>query len=391
MQRTASYAEQDKYWALYFHDDWKVNPRLTLNIGLRYELESPVTERFNRSVQSFAFDEANPIEAAARAAYARNPIPELPVGQFRTPGGLTFAGANGNGRNYWQGEKNNVMPRFGFAYLLRPKTVMRGGYGWFFNSIGVNQTDSIQTGFSQSTPIQASVDSGLTFVATTANPFPNGLTPALGAEGGLRTNLGQSISFFPDRRKQAYAQRWSLGFQHEIPMGYVIEASYVGNRGTRLNVNREINAIPRQYLSTRTDQRDVAVINYLGQQFPNPFLGLSPVYTQNISRGQLLKPYPHFNDVDVNEPIGYSWYHSLQSKVEKRFSQGYTVQVSYTWSKAMEATAYLYDAAESLHEVISGLDRPHRFVGSGIWELPFGRKRRWGDNWHPVANFIAGG
>ncbi|HET8549356.1 MAG TPA: carboxypeptidase-like regulatory domain-containing protein [Bryobacteraceae bacterium] len=390
MVRTASYAEQDKYWGLYVHDDWKITRTLTLNLGVRYEYETPITERFDRSVRGFAFGAANPIEAAARTAYARNPIPELPVDQFRAQGGLTFVGVDGNPREYWKGEKNNIMPRIGFAWQLFPKTVVRGGYGMFYNSIGVNRTNSVQNGFSQSTPIQASTNSGLSFQATTANPFPSGLTPAPGASGGLRTSLGQDIRFFSAERKQPYAQRWSVGLQQEVMMGFVIEAAYVGNKAVRLPVDRELNPVPRQYLST-SPVRDQPAITFLSASFPNPFFGLGPVYTQNISRSQLLRPYPHFGDVRVSEPIGYSWYHSLQSRVEKRFSHGYTLQMSYTFSKTMEATSFLNDSDPFLHEVISQLDRPHRFVGSGIWELPFGRGRKWGGSWHRVVNFVAGG
>jgi hypothetical protein len=391
MTRTASYAEQDKYFSLYVHDDWKVTQKLTLNIGLRYEIETPITERYDRSVRGFAYDQANPIDAAARANYARNPIPELSVSQFRSMGGLTFVNADGNGRTYWKGEKNNLMPRFGFAYQALPKTVVRGGYGIFYNTIGINLTNSIQTGFSQSTPIQASLDNGLTFQARTSNPFPNGLIAPLGAAGGLATNLGQDLTFFQEERKQPYAQRWSLGLQQEVPAGFVIEAAYVGNRTTRLGVERNINALPAQYLSTSTTQRDQATIDFLNAQFPNPFAGLNPIYGQNTSRSQLLRPYPQFGNIRVSEPIGYSWYHSLQSRIEKRFSQGYTVQASYTWSKSMEATEFLNEQDPTLSEVVSSLDRTHRLVGSGIWELPFGRKRHWGQNWHPALHFIAGG
>jgi hypothetical protein len=390
MTRTASYAEQDKYFALYIHDDWKITQKLTLNLGLRYELETPITERYNRSVKSFAYDQVNPLDAAARANYARNPIPELPVSQFRAMGGLTFVGEDGN-RNYWNGEKNNFMPRIGFAYQALPKTVVRGGYGIFYNTIGINLTNSIQTGFSQSTPIQASLDSGLTFQARTENPFPTGLIPPAGAAGGLATNLGQDLTFFQVDRKQPYAQRWTLGLQQEVPAGFVIEAAYVGNRATRLGVERNINATPAQYLATSTTERDQATINFLNATFPNPFAGLNPIYAANTSRAQLLRPYPQFGNIRVSEPIGYSWYHALQSRIEKRFSKGYTVQVSYTWSKAMEATEFLNEQDPTPYEVVAALDRTHRLVGSGIWELPFGRGRHWGSDWHPVTHFVAGG
>ncbi|HET8547265.1 MAG TPA: carboxypeptidase-like regulatory domain-containing protein [Bryobacteraceae bacterium] len=390
LQRTASLAEQDKFIGLFIHDDFKVTRRLTLNLGLRYELETPVTERFNRSVAHFAFGQSNPIEAQARANYARNPIPELPVDRFRVLGGLTYVGVNGNPRTYWEGEKNNLMPRFGFAFQALPKTVLRGGYGIFYDTIGVNKTDSIQTGFSQSTPIQASLDSGVSYVATTADPFPSGLIEPLGASGGLTTNLNQAISFFPLQRRQPYVQRWSFGLQQELPAAFLFESTYVGSRGTRLSVNRNINNTPAEYLS-RSPVRDTAAINFLNQAFPNPFLGTNPIYGANISRANLLKPYPQFGNIMVAEPIGYSWYHSLQSRIDKRFSRGFTFQVSHTWSKSMEATEFLNPSDPRPYESISALDRTHRIVGSGIWEMPVGRGRPYAGNMPGVLDFFVGG
>lgn len=390
LARTATLAEQDQFLGLFIHDDFKVTPRLTLNLGLRYELETPVTERFNRSVAGFASSQPNPIEPQARANYARAPIPELPPEQFRVFGGLTFVGVNGNPRTYWKGEKNNFMPRIGLAWQIRRTLVLRAGYGLFFDTIGVNKTDSIQTGFSISTPIQASLDNGLSFIATTANPFPNGILTPAGAAGGLMTNLGQAISFFPPRRLQPYMQRWSLGFQQQLPVAFLLEASYVASRGTRLQVARQINNTPAEHLS-RSPTRDQRTIDYLNQAFPSPFFGLHPVYTANISRASLLRPYPHFGNISVTEPIGYSWYHSLQSRLERRFSSGFTLQLSYTWSKTMEAVEFLNAVDSRPYESVSALDRPHRLVASGIWEIPFGRSRRWGASAPRLLDFFAGG
>lgn len=387
---TASIAEQNTNWGLYLQDDWKLTSKLTVNWGLRYEYESPVRERYNRSVAHFAFDQPNPVEAQARANYARSPIPELPAGQFRVPGGLTFAGVNGNGRSYWNGEKNNLMPRFGLAYQLLPKTVLRAGYGLFFGTIGVNATDSIQTGFSQSTPIQASLDSGLSYRATNANPFPTGLIAPPGSRGGLATNLGQSISFFAVDRKQPYIQRWSLGLQQALPSQFLLEASYVGSRGTRLGVNRNLNNTPEQYLS-RLPVRDQPTINFLSQQFANPLAGTNPIYGVNISRANLLRPFPQFSNVMVNEPIGYSWYHSLQVRGERRFSRGFTFLLAYTWAKNMEAAEFLNPTDPIPYESIASLDRPHHLVVSWIWELPFGRNKRFGSGWPRALDVIAGG
>jgi carboxypeptidase family protein/TonB-dependent receptor-like protein len=391
MTRSASFAAQDKFFGFFMQDDFKLSPKLTLNLGLRYELETPITERFDRLVAGFAFDQANPLEAAARATYALDPIPELPVAQFRALGGLQFVNQGGNGRSPFKGEKNNFLPRFGLAWQPFDKLVVRGGYGIYFDTLGVNTTAPIQTGFSQSTPIQASPDNGITYVATIANPFPNGLLAPREAGGGLLTNVGQAISFFDPNMKHAYAQRWSFGLQYELPMGFVADAAYVANRGTRLAVTRNYNATPNRYLST-SPQRDVATIDFLSRPFRNPFFGLDPIFTnRNITREQLLRPFPHFGAINVEEPIGYSWFHSLQSKVEKRFARGFTFQLAYTWSKQMDAVEFLNAGDPMPYETISSGDRAHRVAASGILELPFGKGRRFASDLPAWADTIAGG
>ncbi len=389
MSITDSYVEQDKYFALYFQDDWKISRKLSVNLGLRYEYESPITERFDRAAIHFAGTTPNPLNDAARANYARNPIPELAAADFRAMGGLVFAGQNG--RTYWESEKTNFQPRIGFAYQLKPKTILRGGYGVFTASIGVNYTNTNQTGFSQSTPIQASLDNGLTFLATTANPFPNGLISPVRSSAGLSTNLGQGVSFYNDRRSHPYSQRFSFGVQQELPQKVMVEISYVGNRNTRLNINRELSYTPGQYLST-SPVRDQTTIDFLGRTFPNPFAGLNPIYGTVTSRGSLLRPYSQFSSVQiVGDPAGYSWYNSLQSRIERRFANSWTVQASYTWSKAMEATEFMNAQDPMPYESLAGLDRTHRLTGSGIWELPFGHKRKWGSGWNRGMDFLAGG
>jgi hypothetical protein len=387
-----SFVEQDKYLALYIADDWKINKKLTVNLGIRYEYEAPLTERFNRAAVHFAGNVPNPLNDAARAAYARSgPIPELPLDRFQAMGGLTFANVAPNGRTYWSGEKLNFQPRVGFAYQFRPKTIVRGGYGIFKASIGINYTDTDQTGFSQDTQIVVTRDNGLSYVATNAHPLPDGLTKPAGASGGLLTNIGQGINFFLENRKQPYAQRWSFGLQQELPMQVMIEASYVGSRNTRVNINRELSHTPAQYLS-KSLVRDQPTIDYLGRTFPNPYFGLNPIYGSTMTRANLLRPYNQFSSVQIiGDPAGYSWYHSLQTRIERRFASGWTVQSSYTWSKTMEAREFLNASDPMPSEVIADLDRTHRLTGSGIWEMPFGRKRKWGASWHPALNFIAGG
>ncbi|MGH9659068.1 MAG: hypothetical protein ACRD96_11030, partial [Bryobacteraceae bacterium] len=171
---------------------------------------------------------------------------------------------------------------------------------------------------------------------------------------------------------------------------YLLEGSYVGNRGTRLGVDRQINNTPAQYLST-SPVRDQRTFDFLSFQTPNPFRGTNPIYGTNISRGNLLRPYPHFGNIVVEEPIGYNWYHSLQMRIEKRFSQGYTFGLAYTWSKLMEAVEFLNSTDALPTEAISGQDRPQRIAVSGIYEFPFGRGRQFGGSMPKALDLVAGG
>jgi hypothetical protein len=390
MVRSASFIIKDRYLGAYIHDDFQITSRLTVNMGLRYELEQPLTERDDRLVAGFAFDTPNPIEAAARANYALNPIPEIPVEAFRVLGGLTWVGQDGLGRSPFRGETNNFMPRLGLAYQPTETTVLRAGYGVYYDTIGVNTTRALQTGFSQSTPIQASLDNGLTYVATLANPFPQGLLPPRGPAGGLTTNLGQNLEFYSRDRKHPYSQRWSVSVQQALPGQILAEATYVGNHGSRLPAVRNINATPLQYLST-LPVRDQARINSLTTQIPNPFRGLDPIYGATISRANLLRPYPEFGNITVEESIGASQYHSVQFRGERRFSRGYTFQATYTWSQLMEAVEFLNAADPMPTEVIGVFDRPHRVTLSGIWEIPVGRGRRFGAGLPNALDAIVGG
>lgn len=380
INQPADYAEQSTTWGFFIHDDWKVNDRLTLNIGLRYEIEGALSERYNRSVTGFDFAAVQPIEAAARAAYAKNPTPEIPADQFNVRGGLLFAPVGGHGSPLYEVPKKNFMPRFGFAYKLDNKTVVRGGYGIFFGFLGQRRGDVNQIGFSASTPLNVTLDNGLTFRETLSNPFQNGRAVPKGAADGIQTFLGQAISFFNQKPLSPYMQRWQLGVQRELPGGVVAEVAYVGNRGTHIEVTRNINALPNKYLST-SPTRDQATIDYLSATLPNPFLNLMPgtagtaFRSSRIARSQLLRPYPQFGDINTTTNEGYSWYHSLQLHAEKRFSRGYTFGASYTFSKFMEATELLNAGDPRPTEVISSADRPHRLTINGIYEFPFGKGR----------------
>jgi hypothetical protein len=393
-----SYADQSSVPALFIQDDWKVSRKLTLSIGLRYERPTPVIERYNRSVRGFDANVASPIQAQALANYARSPIPELPVSQFRAMGGLTFAGVNGQPRELWKKNQNLIMPRLGFAYSITPKTVLRGGYGIFFDALGVVNVNVNQTGFSQSTDLVPSLNNGLNYVANLGNPFPSGFAQPIGAAGGLSTSLGQGITFFDPNATSSYMQRWQLGLQRELLANTLIEVSYVGNRGTRMQVSRDLNPIPAQYLST-SPFRDQPAIDFLAAQVANPFYPLLPrtnLAAANIARSQLLRPYPQYNNgnnagVSSAQNIGYAWYHSLQVRGEKRFSRGLNTTLSYTWSKTMEALGYLNPTDPKLEEVISSQDRTHRLAVTAMYELPFGRGKLIAGPSNAIVSKLIGG
>jgi hypothetical protein len=208
-----------------------------------------------------------------------------------------------------------------------------------------------------------------------------------------------NITFFNENPKMPYMQRWQLGVQRELPGSFLVELSYVGNRGTRIEITRNINAISNEYLSQDLvpGPAMTANNNYLSGNLPNPFRGLTAVSAPNLSAGAnrsrsaLLRPFPQFGDLNTTTNQGYSWYHSMQAQFERRFSSGFTIQGSYTFSKFMEAAAYLNAADPLPIETISDFDVPHRFVASGIWELPVGKGRPFGTSLHPVLNGILGG
>jgi hypothetical protein len=377
---------------VYVQDDFRVSSKLTVNIGLRYDVDTPATERFNRSVRGFDFDAVSPIEERARAAYAASPIPELPVSEFRVRGGLTFAGVGGQPRQLWSADRNNFAPRIGITWNPLKNTVVRTGYGIFYVPLGIDRMTVNQSGYTLRNALVPSFDNGLTFAASLSNPFPSGIQRPLGAAGGLATDIGRSISFFNGTPRNGYMQRFSFGVQQELPAQVLVDVSYVGNRGTKLAVNRPYNALPIEYLS-RTGARDQARINFLSAQVPNPFFPLpgTDLAQRTVPRSQLLRPFPHYNGVSGDEPIGYSWYHSMQLRTERRFSHGVTAQFNYTWSKNMEAIGFLNPGDRMLEEVISDIDRTHRLSFSGIWDLPIGRGRTLLSGAPSVVNAIAGG
>jgi hypothetical protein len=372
IDRNAARSNQTRYQAIFFQDDWKVTQRLTLNLGVRYEHEGGTTERFNRNVRGFDEVTPSPIDTAARAAYAANPIPEIDPANFRVRGGLLFASPDHRG--FWRADKNNIQPRLGLAYQINNRTVVRGGWARYTIPYLIDGVQ--QPGFSRSTNLVPTLDNGLTFRANLTNPFPDGVPDPPGSSLGLATFIGRDLEFVPVRRKNGRSDRWEASLQRTLPGQWLIEASYVGNHGYDLTTDTDaVNAIPRRFLSSSA-VRDQATIDFLTANVVNPFRGLAAGTSLDgatVQRQQLLRPFPQFGNIRTHRDDGSSIYHSGQLRIEKRFSRGYTLLASYTWSKLLEKISFLNPTDTQYEKRISGNDAPHRIVLSGIWQIPFAR------------------
>ncbi len=227
IDRNTSRSNQTLYHGIFVHDDFKLSRKLTLNLGLRYEFETATNERFNRNVRGFDSISSSPIEAAAKAAYAANPIPEIPASSFSVKGGLLFP--TESNRGFWDADTNNFQPRIGVAYQVTDKLVLRGGWGVYMVPFVIDGVQ--QPGFSQSTSLVPSLNGGLTFVANLTSPYPNGVITPPGSSGGLATFMGLNINYFPIPINNTMSQRWEFGLQYELPYSWLVEAAYVGNRG----------------------------------------------------------------------------------------------------------------------------------------------------------------
>ena len=377
LQNSKNTATQSFYLAGYIQDDWRITARLTLNLGLRYDIDTPRTERFNRTNY---FDPFAPSPLASQ-------VPQFP----NLTGGLVFVGVDGRPRHQYRWDKNDIAPRFGFAYQLTPRTVLRGGYGHLF---GISHQAAHGTfgssGFRVNHQWVGSSD-GITPLNLLRNPFPLGFPAVPGSRDGLLTETGSSVDAVLYETLTPWTIQWNFNVQRELPGHVLLEAAYVGTRGLQLARNGEgglnLNQLTPDLL---------ALGSRLNEQVDNPFFGRvnrGVLATPRVGRRQLLRPFPQFDTLTPLFSSGASSvYHSLQVTASKRLSHGLQFEGSYTWAKTIDdgmthQNSYDIRASRSLADI----DLAHRFVISYIYELPFGRGRRFGAGMSRALDFAIGG
>lgn len=376
-----------KYFGAYFQDDWRIQPKLTLNLGIRYDYSQPWVERHNRFTD-WSYSAVSPLQ-----------VPTLP----QLKGGLEFLGTNGLSRYEFDPFRKEVQPRLGFAYSLTPMNVLRGGYGIFFAPLGgggFNGNSVPNTGYLATTGWVGTLD-GVTPLNTLSDPFPQGFVLPTDSSLGLSTQLGQSVVGMQRTRPVSYAQQWNLDIQTTLSRNFLLDVAYAGGRGVHLYGDYNPNQLPDQYLSLGGD---------LNSQVSNPFYGFitsGPLSSQTVARSQLLRPYPQFSGVTSGNAsfFGASEYNSLQVKFQRRFADGSSLLASYTFSKLMDnigssETGFPGSTVsgggiqdwDNLAEEwsVAEFDTPHDLVVSGVYELPFGQGKRFLSH-SRAANYLVGG
>jgi hypothetical protein len=371
-----------KYYAPWVQDDIKISRRLTINAGLRWDVLSPITERYNRLNYGFFPNQVNPISSQ---------VNQTQFPGYQVNGGIGFTGLAGNPRAAFNTEWTNIQPRLGAAYQLTSTTVLRGGWGVSYIpqvSFGNNN------GFSQSTPYVATNDAGQTSAGVISNPFPSGVLPPQGSSLGLRTLLGQAPSFADPEGSIGKVYNFSLGVQQILPGQVRIEASYVGSRTNDAPVTKTYNALSAKNLALG-DITQGGNPNYLNQKVANPFQGLLPGTSLNsatVPLQQLLLPFPEFTGLsEQNIPVGKVWYNSLQVGVQKRYAQGLSITGAYTFSKNIQALSYLNPQDANPSRTIVPFDRTHVFTVAPSYELPFGPGRMFLNSSHGLVARLVGG
>ena len=392
------YAAATQNWNIgsFVQDNWRVTDKLTLNIGLRYDLDLPRTERYNR------------ISWLDLTAPSTLKVPGLD----NLKGGLQYA--TKDQRSPFDNNYNGWGPRIGFAYRLKPSTVLRGGYGIFYsqNKAAASGTGQSDQGFLENTNwLNTYQNDGATPWGFLSDPFPGGPRPPTGAKNGLLTDVGFAIAGpLRFRNARPYEQTWSFGIQHQLPWGIVLDTTYIGKKGTHLYFGNAGNV---DYFTPAQAAAFVQNPGYYNNYVPNPFAGIvtdpsSGLSAPTVQLSQLITPYPQFTGVNATDPPwANSSYHSFQLRAEKRFSRGVQFLATYTNQKSIDDSSVggggLTWLGGSLNNVLQDPNNRHLDKSlsqfdiaqilqfSYVYEIPIGRNKRFGGNMNPVLNAVVGG
>ena len=368
-----------RYYAGYVQDDIRLTAKLTINLGLRYEYETGVSESNNHLVTAFDQSKLNPISGAAG-------IPAYGVLQY-----AGVAGASGTCCNPSQAK---IGPRFGFAYQLTPKTTLRGGWGIFYAPTIFSTDGSIAPGYTQTTTYVASNDGNATPANSLSNPFPNGVLQPVGNSLGAATAIGSTFNYLDQNRTAGIIQQFSADVQRELPHGIALEVGYIGSRSSQLqpgtgNNNMNINQLPSSYLSMGSK---------LNTAVPNPFFGhggTGVIGSATVAQSQLLLPFPEYSTIGAVTNPAKAQYDSLVVKAQKRMSAGFTFLATVTWSKNYD-NEFGTGGSNSFNTFsgstpasqpqdyynlrnewsLAAEDTPIRFTNAFTYALPFGKGKR---------------
>lgn len=412
------------YGAAFFQDDWRINSRLILNLGLRWDFETGTGE-VNGAMTNFDLLAASPLQGQQSGAIDRF-VAAVNPNVANNKGLLGFVDGPQTKTNY-----DRFAPRVGFAYKINDKTTVRGGYGIFFVPTSIENPAAQGTNFTSAISQVANQTATLasaTGVRYLTDPFPalfGGIPAPPGTSLGARTRLAQQVFAVEPERDNPYNQQWNLVFQRELTKNTVLDIAYVGSKAVHLPIQtvelNEISASTLAYARANFNQSDACgagpcanVAAFFTQQVANPFRNYfvaqnipganGAVTNQMIQRLQLLRAYPQYTSVQLFRPHwGYSSYNALQINLQRRFTDGLSGTVNYTWSKLLDTggvgngaafldSTAIQDASRFGNEYsLSTLDVPHRFVASWSYELPFGQKKKFGSNLNGVAQFFLGG
>ena len=421
------------YRAAYAQDNWRLTQKLTLNLGFRLEYEGGFKERFNRGLPGFDPNATLPITAAAEAAYvAIADRVGLPASQFKIRGGSMYLDNNG-APDTTHGGNWSYLPRVGFAYTLNDKTVLRGGYGIYADTLNVLNFGVDQFGYNRATGTIVTNNNGVTFngsdpknPATLLNdPFPVRLVDGtrfnvpLGNALGLMARVGRGQSFVNYDWENAKQHRWRFGVQREINRNMAFEIAYLGSFTDNLSltnnnpgdneITRPLSFLPEQFWASGLVRRP-DINTALTQTVPNPFniANFASLQTTNptlfqdmsnngfftaatIQRQALLRAFPQMNGLSViRMPVGALKYHHMETSLTQRLSKGVTFITSYTWASSQVKDFFENEFDEKPIYRQNTNYRPHHFMVNAVAELPFGKGKRFLSNGGLLDGLLSG-